>query len=1208
MSSVSAKGEQSSELASAKRVRNKISIAHDSSLSKVLSILLPRLLRKLDTNFEEILTTHISIVRHDMSSTQIIEHDEIVSIRNHIHNEYRCIIDHAIDRISDGEFDVIPIIETISEYILGFHQSSSTISSRRSPGETYSLRIQRECMTKLASRKEDCTNNNDTEMKRRTDALYSILKSGTIAVEDMHKNDDDNNVQSVQQQNYYRGMVANAQDNTTWKDKHIVAGWLVLDSIALLLDLRPISIDQQPSEEVATRKKETAPIDFLQHPHYQSIIILVSPLASSGVYNLFLDLIVSQDYSSGISTKGLARLRAPAVSNRTYPPSTSDWNTLRLAVLQIAVGNGKGEGTIGDNGHSKVGLARAVTLLVLTTSGRGLSRENAAMKTTHFAASMLDTYLDKRDRNQLPSMMLQSKRKKSRKDVSPSVVEDERNTLIVQTSSLLLCLALGGKEAQVVLQKREEDRMSDNKNRLMIDEVASDRSPLSSRMTSAVLHFVTEQLTNIKHTSKRDIILLFSLSFHAAQSALKLTNSNDDLIMTHRLQVGWGDRMEGAAARGAALMESLSTCICQGSSWVEESDMPGQMLDVSINFLRTEVLNNIGVDTNTQLDPEEDLDMGDEVVDERIQAIRQRRIEQARDFQARLLRERREKLVPPIEIRATMIKTIQNIISVCPIPTTNDDTLFDIPILLFNCLAVDKELSAHIAIALEKLVVIYQKSIKKDKVLKDVGEFAAAPLLPPLLSASTSESSASKRLAISWATQVIGCLDQCAASAICSFLLNDPDDAVTAKVAKKFITSVKPAVSANEQKNEHGCSSAVMFFDSSNDLDMQIMSAKLTSEDLPVLPEDGCSDMDVDDISKGLCEICFDDDLADDQMYSLKNCGQHKFCRDCFTNHIAVKLEERNTDIDCPQLGCKKYMVESDAEELLSFEQLTNWKRQVLESHITKSASCRRCVGIDCTTVAYQEGDEMKATCTKCQASFCFGCGEENHVPAKCCDIKAFLPLLSSSELAVQKLSKPCPGCRAPIEKNDGCNHMTCKCGVHWCWLCAQKIEGYADLERHVCNRYNPSIGEFKPEEKNSFYLLRYEACRDSEEFANKHLDSLIKDVKSEDAVYDVDKEDYDILINAAECLISSRHFLKYTYVIAWAFPADDQRKDLFEKHQAILAVFTEKLSSLVETKLESLGGERAFNTHLRALQCHESALKLYSDRMNDFLVDSTKT
>jgi hypothetical protein len=33
----------------------------------------------------------------------------------------------------------------------------------------------------------------------------------------------------------------------------------------------------------------------------------------------------------------------------------------------------------------------------------------------------------------------------------------------------------------------------------------------------------------------------------------------------------------------------------------------------------------------------------------------------------------------------------------------------------------------------------------------------------------------------------------------------------------------------------------------------------------------------------------------------------------------------------------------------------------------------------------------------------------------------------AASERTVSKTSRPCPGCLAPIEKNHGCNHMTCK-------------------------------------------------------------------------------------------------------------------------------------------------------------------------------------
>jgi hypothetical protein len=34
-----------------------------------------------------------------------------------------------------------------------------------------------------------------------------------------------------------------------------------------------------------------------------------------------------------------------------------------------------------------------------------------------------------------------------------------------------------------------------------------------------------------------------------------------------------------------------------------------------------------------------------------------------------------------------------------------------------------------------------------------------------------------------------------------------------------------------------------------------------------------------------------------------------------------------------------------------------------------------------------------------------------------------------------------CPKCRVPIEKNDGCNHMTCpKCNHYWCWSCGLPV------------------------------------------------------------------------------------------------------------------------------------------------------------------------
>merc|ERR1719319_1708038 len=34
-----------------------------------------------------------------------------------------------------------------------------------------------------------------------------------------------------------------------------------------------------------------------------------------------------------------------------------------------------------------------------------------------------------------------------------------------------------------------------------------------------------------------------------------------------------------------------------------------------------------------------------------------------------------------------------------------------------------------------------------------------------------------------------------------------------------------------------------------------------------------------------------------------------------------------------------------------------------------------------------------------------------------------------------------CPHCNAPIEKNEGCNKITCwRCNTHFCWLCTSRL------------------------------------------------------------------------------------------------------------------------------------------------------------------------
>jgi ariadne-1 len=88
-------------------------------------------------------------------------------------------------------------------------------------------------------------------------------------------------------------------------------------------------------------------------------------------------------------------------------------------------------------------------------------------------------------------------------------------------------------------------------------------------------------------------------------------------------------------------------------------------------------------------------------------------------------------------------------------------------------------------------------------------------------------------------------------------------------------------------------------------------------------------------------------------------------------------------------------------------------------------------------------------------------CAEEAHRPVDCDTVSKWV-LKNSAESEnmnwILANSKPCPKCKRPIEKNQGCMHITCTppCKFEFCWLClgawtehGEKTGGF-----YACNRY----------------------------------------------------------------------------------------------------------------------------------------------------------
>lgn len=112
---------------------------------------------------------------------------------------------------------------------------------------------------------------------------------------------------------------------------------------------------------------------------------------------------------------------------------------------------------------------------------------------------------------------------------------------------------------------------------------------------------------------------------------------------------------------------------------------------------------------------------------------------------------------------------------------------------------------------------------------------------------------------------------------------------------------------------------------------------------------------------------------------------------------------------------------------------------------------------------------------------FCFVCGSQTiHWPIQCEDLEQWKEKIANeiAELdegeepgaggnfndVAQRLwmkanTRPCPKCKAPIEKNDGCNHMTCSnrnCRHEFCWICREdwKLHNTETGGFFRCNRW----------------------------------------------------------------------------------------------------------------------------------------------------------
>jgi hypothetical protein len=214
--------------------------------------------------------------------------------------------------------------------------------------------------------------------------------------------------------------------------------------------------------------------------------------------------------------------------------------------------------------------------------------------------------------------------------------------------------------------------------------------------------------------------------------------------------------------------------------------------------------------------------------------------------------------------------------------------------------------------------------------------------------------------------------------------------------------------------------------------------------------------------ARGDCPICFCE-----VENAVQTSCQHSYCLECFEANCLTAASTSKGDFQvrcqgqegtCPIVfsaeEIKKHVSSGAFEDMLraSFEEYL--KRHQTAFHF--------CPTPDCDTIyrSTTSSNPDPHTCPGCLEPLCTTC-HVVHGTYTCAEYK---DIASGGIEALARLKKElnikdCPRCSTPMEKTEGCNHMTCAgCKAHICWVCMEVFKDSRPCYEHM-NRAHGGIG-----------------------------------------------------------------------------------------------------------------------------------------------------
>lgn len=335
------------------------------------------------------------------------------------------------------------------------------------------------------------------------------------------------------------------------------------------------------------------------------------------------------------------------------------------------------------------------------------------------------------------------------------------------------------------------------------------------------------------------------------------------------------------------------------------------------------------------------------------------------------------------------------------------------------------------------------------------------------------------------------------------------------------------------------------------------------------------------------CLVCTEEVGADESC--ALTCG-HRICHGCWNSYLTMKITEGEVQrVSCPAVDCKLTIPDEVVKKLVDKPIYEKYLHFVTKSFVEDNTHVTWCPAPGCGNAITTDMISGQVVQCSCSFHFCFSCHHEAHAPASCEQVRTWSKKCSDDSETGHWMganTKSCPRCSVYVEKNGGCNHMTCRqCSYEWCWMCTKVWKGHDDF--YSCARYEKAekkrakqSGKTKKQSKLQAQEQEREQKRVALEryikFYDKYLEydnavkgSQLRD-KSHALIQQLQTEqttltEVKFIEKATDILLECYGAIKYSYVYAYFLDDNSTEKEIFSLHQENMIQTCTQMKGLLE-------------------------------------------